>query len=136
MEGHMSLAIKPLTSYNSPMHSRSPQPIPAEVVYQIWAAHERSKLGDIDDAALAKFTYSELPRRAAHPQAWHRCTLGSGVASELLVAPGSHWLDWSLPEGTYFRVARNILDADEQIPSQTVQRVTELSFSIDRPTTV
>lgn len=111
--------------------------IPPEVVYESWAAHElrRFTTGQFNEEDRLWLLREELPKRAGWPIAWYRCTLEPLHALELLVGEGwQGWTEWSQPEGTYSRVAQNIIAGDSRIPAETVNRVKGLvmAFSLER----
>lgn len=100
--------------------------VPAEIVYQSWFHHELRKNPDIINHREG-FINCELPHRARRPQSWYRYTLDPRHALDLLVGENwSGWTDWGHPEGTYFRVAQNIIAGDDRIPPDTVTKVNEL----------
>lgn len=113
-------------------------PIPPEGVYESWAAHElrRFTTGQYNEEEIRVWLIRrELPKRAGWPMTWYRCTLEPLRALELLVGEGwQGWTEWSQPEGTYFRVAQNIIAGDSIIPAESVNRVKELAmaFSLER----
>lgn len=103
----------------------------ANVVYESWFAHEQRMAANVMVDARRWFLCEELPRRAEWPQVWYQCTLEPACGLEFLVGQGwAGWTDWSLPEGTYRRVAQRIINADPAIPSQTIERIKALAAAL------
>ena len=104
--------------------------VPAEIVYQSWFDHELRKNPDIINHR-EWFIDDQLPSRAKWPQNWYRYTLDPQHASDLLVGEGwDGWTDWSRPEGTYFRVAQNIIAGDGKIPPDVTTKVKKLIIDL------
>lgn len=106
--------------------------IPAEVVYRSWFAHEQKKDRNVLDEHAAWFIKQELPRRARWPGDWYRCQLESARAADLLVGAGwKGWTEWSLPEGSYLRIAERIAKGDPAIQPETAERIRKLAVALE-----
>jgi hypothetical protein len=104
--------------------------VSAEIVYQSWFHHELRKNPDIINHR-ERFINHELPCRARWPQNWYRHTLDPTYALDLLVGEDwDGWTEWSRPEGTYFRVAQNIIAGDGKISPDVATKVKELVIDL------
>jgi hypothetical protein len=98
-----------------------------KLVYDSWYAHERGKPN------AGEWVRSELPLRAKNPSAWYLCEFEPGEAMKFIVGEGwQDWTDWSRPEGTYERVAWNMISRDKGIPGVTIQKISALAIELER----
>ena len=100
-----------------------------KVVYDSWYAHEREKLNAGD------WVRTELPRRAHNPSAWYFCEFEPREATKFVVGEGwEGWSAWSRPEGTYERVAWNMMNKDKRIPGDVLDRINTIANELERNT--
>src|SRR5437667_10288480 len=78
---------------------------------------------------------TELPRRAHNPSAWYFCEFESREATKFVVGEGwEGWSAWSRPEGTYERVAWNMMNKDKRIPGDVLDRINTIANELERNT--
>lgn len=104
-------------------------------MYRSWFAHEQKKDRNILDEHAEWFIKRELPKRACWPQAWYRCQLEAPRAAHLLVgADWKGWTEWSLPKGSYLRIAERIANGDAAIQAETAERIRKLAAALESET--
>jgi hypothetical protein len=102
-----------------------------EVVYGLWSAHECKTRPSISAQDRVRLMTEELLRREGWPRIWYRCILEPEGALDLLVGRGwEGWTQWSLPEGTYLRIARKIIETDPNVPLKTITLVRQMAAGL------